>query len=392
MYNNLKLAICVIIMLATISQITTDIYMPSLPAMAVYFNRSINELQLTIPLFTIGFSIGTLLYGPLSDNYGRKPLILAALIIGLIGSICCLCAVNYLMLMSGRFIQGLGLSGAGVLSRAVTRDASANLIQMLKLNSIINILYTLATAIAPLLGGYIEKYFFWRVDFIVLSGYILLILILITFFFYESSSHHKKTTVSIQFKETIKVCSSKNFISSAITASLGLAGLICYQTLAPFLLESKAHLTSAEYGYACLITTLPLLIGSYLNNKLANKLSPQILISFGLFCYLCCGVIYILAGLLNIYTPLLVIIPFLIFSLGCSFILPACSANAMMLFKENIGIASSIYSCLQMICASISSYLISLIKQPDLFDLGLYFILISLLSTILVKIQRHYTT
>ncbi len=387
-----NIIIIIIIMIATLGQITTDIYLPSIPSMAVEFNVPVNYVQLSLPLFTIGFIIGALFYGPISDCYGRKPLLIFSLCFGLLGSILCSVAPNIHILLCGRFIQGLGLSGTGSLSRAITRDIAHDLVKMAKLGSVINILYASATAIAPLIGGYIEKYLFWRINFILICSYILLLLFFIYKFFAETNQYKLTISKANIITNFILVFKSKDFICYGFVAALGLGGLICFQTVSSSLLQIKLGLTPEQYGYSCLLSTLFLVIGGYLNNKLISIYPLNSITNLGLFCYFICGISYGVLYCCNIINTLAIIVPFLFFLIGCSIILPNCSACAMNKFKTTAGVASAAYAFLQMIGATFGSTIISLATTPTLLHLGIFFTSIAILSYLslsLLKAKGH---
>ncbi len=167
----------VIILVWALPQMSTDIYLPSMPAMASYFHTNISMVQYTIFFYTVGFSLGALFFGPISDRIGRKPVILWSLLIAAIGSLIALIATSLNILFIARFIQGVALVGVGSTMRAVTKDVCPDKQEMARFGAVLGIVIPIAASIAPVIGGYIEHYFNWRVSFGFLLVYILVFLV-----------------------------------------------------------------------------------------------------------------------------------------------------------------------------------------------------------------------
>ncbi|MCB1473029.1 MAG: MFS transporter, partial [Rhodobiaceae bacterium] len=117
------LAMTVLLALMTaLGPLSTDMYLPSLPDMVVLLGASVSRIQLTLSLCLVGFALGQILYGPLSDRYGRRPVLLASLVVFTLASAACAASTSVEPLIAARFAQALGAAGGVVIARAIVRD------------------------------------------------------------------------------------------------------------------------------------------------------------------------------------------------------------------------------------------------------------------------------
>src|SRR5476651_735435 len=153
--------------LSAIGPLTTDMYLPSLPDIARQLGASTAQVQLTISAYLIGFAVGQILYGPVSDRHGRKPVLLSALALYCVASLACALSTSIEMLIVARFVQALGGSGGIVLARAVVRDLYSGVRAGREL-SLIGSVMALAPVLAPIAGGVLQTGFGWRSVFVAL--------------------------------------------------------------------------------------------------------------------------------------------------------------------------------------------------------------------------------
>ena len=164
-----KLMFLFIVLFLILPQAATDIYLPSVHAISIYFAVHHNAVQLTISLYMLGLAVSQLVYGPLSDGIGRKTPLIIGLVISFVGCLLCLCAWRIEVLMLGRFIQGMGAGACSCLFRVILNDVFQGN-AMVKASSYIIMIFTITLPIMPVVGGYLQHHFFWQANFIVLGG------------------------------------------------------------------------------------------------------------------------------------------------------------------------------------------------------------------------------
>lgn len=374
--------ILILMFLATLGPIATDIYLPSIPAIASSFNVPLSTVQLSIATYMLGYSIGALFHGTLSDIFGRKPIVLTCLYVAIIGGVICCISNTISIFLLGRFIQGFGFSGAVVLSRSIIRDIAPNKIKLIQNASTLGMLNAGVTALAPLLGGYIQRYTFWQLNFIILIIAPICLSLVCWFKLPETRIYKIRRSVKEIGIDCLEIITNKKFILYNMVTTLTLACMIGYQTVSTDLLQIKVGLTPDQYGYTALVITIFLGLGGLFNSKSIAKYGQKKLYNFGSAIFIFAGFLYLIIGsinFINIYSILIPIIT-LVFAAGIMF--PNSSSGAMAMFSTKIGTASSIYTFLQMLGVSIISAIISSINNPSPLTLGVLFIISGILCTI----------
>lgn len=153
--------------LTSFGPMSVDLYVPSMPAIAVALAAPPAHVQLTISLYLVGLAIGQIIYGPISDRFGRKPIIVLSFALYCAATLICLTSTSIAMLVAGRFLQALGVSGSIVVVRAVVRDLYEGARAGHQLSSM-GMLMGFAPIIAPLTGGTLQTAFGWRAGFVFL--------------------------------------------------------------------------------------------------------------------------------------------------------------------------------------------------------------------------------
>lgn len=383
-----KLFFLIIILVAIIVQISTDIYIPSLPTMANDFGVSLSMVQMSIFTFELGVCGGSLICGTLSDKYGRKIILLYGLGLGFLGSILCGIAWSINILLLGRLIQGLGFSVA-VLTRAVMRDMISDPHELAKLGSIYGILYGLLIAFAPVIGGYIERYAFWRLGFILLTIYAFSLLFICIFKLPETNKRRQQIKIHQIVGIYYEVITNKVFMIYTIVSGLTLGGTIAYITISPYLLEVKLGITPTIFGWTTVFNFAALMMGGFLNVKMIKYRGINYMLKIGTIIFIISGLILILCGILNWVYIWSVLIPSALFFLGCGFVFANANAGALSLFANKAGTASAVYACIQTAGGALGSFLISSIKHSNQINLGIIYLVFGIID--LWFISKLYT-
>jgi MFS transporter, DHA1 family, 2-module integral membrane pump EmrD len=374
------------LLLSLLGPFCFDSFLPSLPAMALYFKIPASTIQLSITLYLIGVSFSQLFYGPLSDKYGRRRMILIGVSISFVGVFICMVSRSIPLFLFGRLIQGIGLGVCNSLFRALFRD-TFSAVKMAKINSYGSMCYSATMAFAPVIGGYIQILQGWRANFIFQFILVFIILLIIKQALPETLATQNpdatKFRVVVQNYKTL--LTHPSFMKFTGLSMLAFAGMIAYFTVGPFLFQNTLGLTADEFGWISVTITLGLLVGQFFNTILLNALSFQKSIWVGNGVMFMSGLVMLVISLMGIINVWVVLIPVIFFIMGAGLVFANAMTGAFQPFPHMAGIAGGLYGCLQVMGSFISSWGVAHLPHTNqtslaalLLSLGLISLLINL--------------
>lgn len=347
--------------LSMLGYLATDMYLPAFGAMQQDLQISAGAISASLSIFLAGFAFAQLLWGPLSDRIGRKPVLLIGLALFAVGCLGMLWVENVAQLWSLRFIQAIGVCSAAVTWQAIVvdryRDGKAN-----RVFASIMPLVALSPALAPLLGAWLLNHMGWRAIFAVLLG-ITALLLIPTLLLKDRSrlvpSADKKP--SLGFMQILK---SPVFCGNVMVFAACSAGFFAWLTGSPFILGDMGY-SPNDIGLSYVPQTLAFLLGGYSCRSALNRISGKTLLPWLLVAYGISMVALYLIATLSEPTLTTLLIPFCFMALvnGASY--PILVANALMPFPNNSGKAAALQNTLQLGLCFIASLLVSaFIAQP----------------------------
>ncbi|NXZ87194.1 Bcr/CflA family multidrug efflux MFS transporter [Serratia fonticola] len=347
--------------LSMLGYLATDMYLPAFGAMQQDLQISAGAISASLSIFLAGFAFAQLLWGPLSDRIGRKPVLLIGLALFAVGCLGMLWVENVAQLWSLRFIQAIGVCSAAVTWQAIVvdryRDGKAN-----RVFASIMPLVALSPALAPLLGAWLLNHMGWRAIFAVLLG-ITALLLVPTLLLKDRSrlvpSADKKP--SLGFMQILK---SPVFSGNVMVFAACSAGFFAWLTGSPFILGGMGY-SPNDIGLSYVPQTLAFLLGGYSCRSALNRISGKTLLPWLLLAYGVSMVALYLIATLSEPTLTTLLIPFCFMALvnGASY--PILVANALMPFPNNSGKAAALQNTLQLGLCFIASLLVSaFIAQP----------------------------
>ncbi len=370
-----KLTLLVILLVGTLTQIATDIYTPSLPAISQALHTTLGAVQLTMTWFILGVALTGLFYGPLSEVIGRRWAIIIGTVIAIIGSVVCLFAKDIMWLQIGRLIQGLGLGAASALWRSIFRDTYSGE-TMAKMASYLTNVIILSVIAAPFIGGYIEQYANWRVTFIVLLAWMIVVLFIVAFFFKETGQHYGKHRFSVKFLLSAyrELLLSRLFMGMCFCVLLTYGGLFTWITAGPVVLIHGAHISPVLFGYLSIFVGAAYSIGGTVNGKLVKKFGMTKMLISGWTLMLIAGLLTLLGKVIFGINVYVVLIPALLFLIGSTFIFANAVAAAFTPFGHIAGYAGSLYSSIQLLGGVIFTALLSHFNTSSQLPMGWMFV------------------
>lgn len=390
------LLIFVILMLMALMQMTTDQYVPSLPAITQFFHSNEATLQLTLSFFMLGLSMSHIFYGPLSDRIGRKPPLMFGVGLSIIGSICCFMAPSVNLLIFGRFLQGFGIGCCNSVGRSLVRDLFTDRL-LAKIGSYVGVVSIFIMAASPTLGGYIQEHAGWRANFLFLIVFGILIWLMALAVLPETNKHlnPEATKFKVMGNNYAVLLRSKVFLGYTLCACFACAGLVAYLTIAPFLFQNVLGLSPLEFGQLTFFIAGAICFSGIVNSQLVMNKGISFMVLTGVLLMISGGLLLFILPFLGVSQVLAIMIPVALFSMGAGFTFINAFAGAFHPFPHMAGTAGALYASMQDLSAALTSGVIAAWKgygQSSLALILLIFGLSSLLAWYYLAIQDEPTS
>ncbi len=340
--------LALLISLSSFGPLTMSIYTPVMPLIGMDLATTSDSVKLTLTTYMLGFAVGQLFYGPLSDRFGRRPIVLLGVAFFVLTSFGCAFASSISGLIGLRVLQGLGAASGAVLGRALLRDAYEAK-EMPLVMSWIALAMNVSPAVAPSIGGFLGQQFGWRATFWFVGGFGFLLLLALALFLGETNRFRStRLDLGSLTRGSGEMLRNRRFLGYVLT--LGFAFAINFGMLAgtPFILQDKLGFSPREFGLIVLLSVTGFTAGNFANNRLVGRVYPDTLLRLaGWFHVAALGIMGILS-LSGVQTWWAIIVPHMVLSFGSGMIGPNASAGAVSLYPRLAGTASSWVGLAQM--------------------------------------------
>ncbi|CNE34259.1 purine nucleoside transporter PunC [Yersinia bercovieri] len=343
--------------LSMLGYLATDMYLPAFGAMQQELQTSAGAISASLSIFLAGFAIAQLIWGPVSDKIGRKPVLLVGLGLFAIGCLGILWVETATQLLILRFIQAVGVCSAAVSWQALVvdryRDGKAN-----RVFATIMPLVALSPALAPLLGAWLLNHFSWRAIFVVLLAVTLLLLIPTALLKERKKSATDRADQSrarISFYQLLK---SPQFSGNVMMFAACSAGFFAWLTGSPFILGDMGYGPNV-IGLSYVPQTLAFLLGGFGCRSALTRIKGNTLLPWLLAGYSASMIALYLIATFTTPTLVSLLIPFCIMALVNGACYPIIVANALMPFPANTGKAAALQNTLQLGLCFVASMMVS---------------------------------
>lgn len=341
-------------LLTMVGPFTIDTYLPSFPDIETEFDVTRALMSQTLGYYLAAAAFFTLVWGPLSDRIGRRYTILGTLVVYVSASIGCALAGSYSAFLAFRILQGIAASGGMIAGRAMVRD-SHDAQTAHRTISYVMMLFALAPAIAPIIGGWLHDLFGWRSVFYFLALYGVSMWILTARFLGETlPEEHRQSIHPVQIGRLYRdVLMKRRFLFLVFTLGTAFGGLFLYIAGSPTVIFDFLGLGVDSFGVQFIPMTSGIIIGSFVSSKLTHHFNAQALVTtsiviLGLACSLNLAQAWWLP--INVYT---LIAPQVVYAFGIAFLMPGITVMAMDCFPQNRGAATAVQSFVQMLTTSL---------------------------------------
>ena len=342
-------------LLTALGPVAVDMYLPSFPDIGRLLAASPATVQLTLSLYMVAFAVGQIVYGPLSDRYGRQPVLRFVLAVYCVASLACAAAPNIEMLLVGRAMQALGSSGAIVLARAIVRDLYSGARAGREL-SLMGGIMALAPVGAPMIGGALQSAFGWRSHFIVQCAFGLLAAYLVWRKLPETLRMRAAEPLSLRAigRSYGIIVRNRAFLAYCGMLSLSFAGVFAWISGSSYVLQEVYGLSAAMFGLAFAAASGGYLVGTALATQIVTRLGLDRTIGLGALALAAGGLAGIVPLALGSSSSIPLVAAMALYAIGMGLTQPQTIAGALMPFPERAGAASSLLGATQMTVAAIT--------------------------------------
>lgn len=338
---------------------STDMYLPSLPDIGRLLGASTAQVQMTLSAFLAGFAVGQIFYGPISDKYGRKPVLVAALLLYGIGTTVCAAATSIEMLTAARFLQALGAGGPIVVARAIVRDLYEGRRAAREL-AVMGTIMSVVPALAPIAGGLFHVTFGWRSTFFAALAFGLAALILVVFSLPETLKQRSAAPISpLGILRTFgQIIVNRTFIANTAIFAAGYSGLFSFISASSFVLQGVYGLNPVAAGAAFASCVIGFVSGSLGGTRLVMRKGEAWTIRAGVSLLTLGGLSMAAALAIGHLGPAGILVPMAIYTCGFGLTMPQALAGAMKPFPDKAGAASSLAGFIQMASGATTGILV----------------------------------
>ena len=330
--------ITLISILSMIPPLSTDLYMPALPDMTVYFNTTSTLMSFTMTIFFIFMAIGILILGPMSDKYGRKPVLIASISISMIFSAACAFAPNITLLIVARAASAFGAGGMVAISTALIKDSYEGK-EMSKVLSVTQAFMLIAPMLAPVLGAIILKFADWKMTFIVLA--ILTGVSLTGAFLLQETLPVKERTQSTTIQTILglrKVAKNPNFSSLLLVGAFISAPFMAYLALASYIYIDGFGVSETTFSMYFALNAGASILGPVMYMRFGAG-SVKKVISAGIMVAIISAILILTIGNAS---PIIFLLSYVLYSIMTSYFRPLISDLLLSSTKTDVGATSSV--------------------------------------------------
>ena len=363
------------------------VFVPALPAVATYFGASPGAAQLTITLYIIGLSIGQLLYGPLSDRFGRRPILLLGLSLYALATVSAAFAASLSMLVAARVAQALGGCAGLVLGRAIARDNLAGPDAVRRLATL-QATMMFAPALAPIVGAQLAIHFGWRSILYVLAAAAVL-LVAVAYTALGETHHTRGARTAREYALSYwHLARSPTFVAFAIGGAAGTTSFFAFVAASPFVLIQQFGLSMQAFSFVYVTIICGAGVGTMLAAVLVRRASEKLVFRGAGSMLVGSAVLLVLAYLTDAVSIGVLTVLTMCYVLGAGLTSPNAIVGAIGVEPEHAGAASGLYGFAQMTYGALCTAIIALGHENPLRALIATLFMSSLISMLALEFAR----
>lgn len=354
-----RLLFGLIIGLVAIGPLSTDLYLPSLPAIGQSLGANVAATQLTLSVYMAAFALVQLVYGPLSDRFGRRPIVLGGIALYVLASAACAVATSIETLIAARALQAAGACAGVVLGRAIVRDVYGRE-GAARMLALVGSVMAFAPAAGPILGGIVEVNFGWRWNFALLVALASALLALLALYLVETNAQRDPTALELgrMQRNYATLLGDRRYLGYALCVAFGYSGLFAFISGSSFVLIGDLGLSPDTFSYFFAACVVGYFTGAQLAAHFTLRLGIDRMLIFATSIKLLGGAGMLAATLAGAVTPDIVgaaclVAPMALYMCGMGMGMPNGQGGALGPYPHMAGAASALMGFLQMACAAL---------------------------------------
>ena len=340
--------------LSGLPPLSIDMFLPSMPAMVEEFQTHPTSIQPAVTLFLMALGAAQLVFGPLSDRFGRRPILLVGLACYALAGLGCLFAPTVGALIVARVVQGFAGGSGPSVSRAVVRDIYGKT-HAARIMAYMATAIALAPILAPVIGGFLQAHFGWQSVFVVLSA-----LGGLFFFGYfwsvpETNQMIDPTALNpARMRENYRdLLGNRQYLGHTMMVAILFWGMFAFITNSSFVLITELQVSPQRYGFCFGAVAVGLMVGAFLSARLSDPLGSARIIQVGSLIAAGAGLLMMGLKLAGVFSVLSIVVPMCLFTLGGGMVRPQAMAGAIVPYPEKAGLASALMGFIQMCTAGL---------------------------------------
>lgn len=360
LYKQQKIALFLVVSISFLMGIGIDLYVPSLPDMAHFYHANISYVQLTISLYLLGYGLGQIILGSLSDSYGRRKIFIASSMVFSISSMLCIVSDSIIYLNLFRLLQGLAIAGLASGMRAIIVDLFSGL-ELKKMANYFALSWAIGPIVAPFIGANLADKFGWQANFYLFTVYGIILFFVCTLLFKESNKNIIHFNVKNFTTNLVIIITNKDFTLLSIIYGLSYSTVLIFNTVGPYLIEVKLNYSILFYGNLAMFLGCAYFIGTMINRYLIIRYDNKSILQSGIILSSISSIVMLLLMTFhqNIFTLTVPIFAIFVF---IGLIVPNAIAITMTLFPKQAGMATSLCGTIVGLIVFSVTYIIGLFK------------------------------
>ncbi|MEO8307615.1 MAG: multidrug effflux MFS transporter [Pseudomonadota bacterium] len=354
--------------LSMISPLSIDTFLPSFPTIAREFGLSSLEVQQIITAYLLPFACFSLVHGPLSDALGRRQVVIGGLVLYTIGSVGCFVAPTFGTLLACRVLQGTAAGIGPTVARAVVRDAFDGH-NAQRLMSSMMMVFSVAPAVAPIIGGWVHVALGWRSVFGMLVAMGAALVLLVSLLMPETHPPEKRTAVhpAALARSCLQVAGHPAFMLLAVSAALAIASVFIYIGSAPAIILERWHLSETQFYYLFIPVVGGLMSSSFVGGRIAGRVARPVILKVGFMLLCASAVTGALAHFVTADVPILLSqVMWFFMAFGAQLIYPILTLEMIDMYPQARGAAASVQSFIALGVGAIAMGLVAPLLHGNL--------------------------